>query len=512
MEPAFNLIDEPWIPCINNQGSIEELGLRDTLSHAQKLTAIHGESPLVTTAIYRLLLAVIHRAINGPRKRKEWTDIWNAQSLDSTKIISYLDLWHDHFFLFHPEKPFYQAADERMKPKSVISLMPEMASGNNAALFDHHTEEEGVMLTPSEAARALVSAQSFGLAGLCNPKYKLSFTDGPCARGITFMIEGNNLFETLTLNLMRYSEDEPIVNRQDDKPAWEMEDPYTPQREIPRGYLDYLTWQNRRIMLLPIIHSSEITVKEMTISPGLKLDSGVLDPMKHYRKDEKRGELVWRFSENRVLWRDSSTLFELNARDKYRPPVNFQWLGNLIFNLDLDSSLVYRCMALGMANNQAKINFYRHEHLPLPFAYFSNDQFVADLSKTLEWTDSAARLIRNSVGTLALLLISPKSDGKRWNEIDNITKKEITKLREHWGVDRYFWGSLEIPYFNLVEQIPQNAKITLSDWQSILIRCAWTTFNKAEDLAGTSPEALKASVRAGGQLAGGLAKLFPERS
>ena len=68
MTISFNLIDEPWIPCILD-GTRVELGLRDVLAQAQQLREIRGDSPLETASLHRLLLAVLHR-IFGP---KSWT-------------------------------------------------------------------------------------------------------------------------------------------------------------------------------------------------------------------------------------------------------------------------------------------------------------------------------------------------------------------------------------------------------------------------------------------------------
>ena len=80
----------------------------------------------------------------------------------------------------------------------------------------------------AEVARTLVSVQSFGLAGPCNPKLKLYFTDGTCARGIIFMAEGTSLFETLMLNLIEYPSPQLFGNGTNDRPTWEMDDPFYP--------------------------------------------------------------------------------------------------------------------------------------------------------------------------------------------------------------------------------------------------------------------------------------------
>ena len=61
MSPSFDLIHERWIPCITPGGQTEELGLQDVLVNAHRLQEVYDESPLVTAALYRLLLTILHR-------------------------------------------------------------------------------------------------------------------------------------------------------------------------------------------------------------------------------------------------------------------------------------------------------------------------------------------------------------------------------------------------------------------------------------------------------------------
>lgn len=68
-----------------------------------------------------------------------------------------------------------------------------------------------------------------------------------------------------------------------------MSDPHKPDRRIPYGYLDFLTWQDRKIRLVATRSSGQIHVSRMALALGLRLDNSVLekDPMKHYRMTRK---------------------------------------------------------------------------------------------------------------------------------------------------------------------------------------------------------------------------------
>jgi CRISPR system Cascade subunit CasA len=508
---SFNLVSEPWLPVVGIDGQVQELGLREVLARAHEFRELAGENPLVTGGLHRLLLAVLHR-IFGPKDRSAWRRLWEAGRWDAPALDEYLFTWLPRFDLFNTEKPFYQAPDPRVSPKSAISLMPERASGNNPILFDHSSEEEGVTLVPAAAARALVTAQAFALAGPCIPQLKLYFTDGAWARGVTFLVEGQNLFQTLLLNMIRYPSSQHIPTGSGDRPAWEMEDPFEPERQFPLGYLDYLTWQNRRIVLHPQQADGHTVVRQMSWAPGLSLDPNLLDPMHHYRLDEKRGPLVLRFREDRALWRDSAALLELRQAESraIRPPETLHWLRELVEVGHLSRRHTYRLQALGMANNQAKVEFFRLEKLPLPLAYLEEEALANRLRDALSQAEEVARRLRSAVQLLAQLLVEPASGDRQWGALSQDTKKRGREWLEHISLERNYWSDLELPFFALVRDLPETPGAAEAAWSAVLRRVAWKALDNAIGQAGDSAHALKAAVRARARLGYGLKETLPE--
>lgn len=498
MNPTFDLLTCPWVPCIESDGRSVELGLRDALVRAHELRELHGESPLVTAALHRLLLAVLHRVF-GPATDREWDALWRAGRWDAARLDDYLDRWRHRFDLFDPKRPFYQAPDRRVQPKPVSGLVYEVASGNNPTLFDHHTDAEGITLRPGQAARMLVAAQTFGLAGLSGLPQK--FTDAPCASGVVFLVQGDTLFETLALNLLRYSDE------RDDCPCWEMDDPFLPDRSVPRGYLDYLTWQNRRVLFFPEMTTEGPVVRKMTMAPALRLDEAVLDPMTHYHREEKRGLFPLAFTEGRALWRDSAALFRLQGTsDKEYPPRTFVWLAELVDKGYLDGSQTRRFLALGMSKKQAKVNFYRSEQMPLPMCYLKDRRLVERLSEGLQMAEDAGRQLWGAARTLATLVLCPEAD---LDPDRQPAREDLDSLTRQWAVERRYWAQLELPFRQMMETLPQNEEVALTTWRKTLLRSAWEALGPVIDNLGHTPRTFKAGVRAREQLAAGLAKALP---
>ncbi len=505
MTQPFNLLESPWIPCTRKDGPPVTLGLRDALTQSHQLYEIYGESPLVTVALYRLLLAVLHRALAGPRDWRQWEQLWQAGQWNEAQLDDYLSRWHHRFDLFDPDRPFYQAFDERVPdPTSINRLIHEMAHGSNATLFDHHLEEENPALTPAEAARALIAIQAFGLGGF--GMGRLSHTDAPCTGGIVFLVQGETLFETLALNLLRYPDEGlPGQAQEEDRPVWEMDDPFEPERSVPLGYLDYLTWQNRRILFFPEPTANGPVVRGMTEAPALRLKDGILEPMMHYADKGRAGLRPLSFREGRALWRDSAALFRLRTKG-YRPPLVFDWLAELVEEGCLELHQTRRYVALGMSKHQAKVNFYRSERMPLPLAYLRQESLVEGLTESLKMAESVAKQLWGAVRTLAILVLSPDADIQEGRKP---AREDLDQLMGQWAVERHYWVQLETPFQETTENLPTNSQSALATWQKTLKRAAWSAFDRLADDLRHDPQKLKAVVRARGQLAAGLGKVLP---
>jgi len=514
MTYSFNLVDEPWIPCMDRRGSVNDLSLLDTLTRAHELVELAGESPLVTAALYRLLLAVLHRVF-GPDSPGAWAALWEQGRWDEEALARYLGKWRHRFDLFAVDRPFYQWPDERVKQVPASNMMHDAASGSNSMLLYQHTDAEHTVFTPAQAARAVVVAQSFGLGGKAAGTTEVG-TDGSCARGAIFLAQGDTLFQTLALNLVRYPDKEykPLPHHTDDLPAWEMDNPYQPDRQTPRGYLDCLTWQNRKIMLFPEETPEGVRVRRVTRGPALRLNMDTTDPMKLYfkvkdAKPDKPAFRLLRFTEDRALWRDSAALFRLHD-EALRVPHVFDWLANLVYEGYIESSQAVRYLALGMASDQAKVDFFRMERMPLPLRYQDKDAqpLVNDLGALLALAEDVGRALREAAQFMAYLLLKPDEEGSWWDIVKDRNssrrREDAAKVASEWNVERRYWGRLEIPFRRVMEMLPTARAATQDGWAEELRRTARAAFDQVAENLAVGARGLKATVKASDQLAVGL--------
>jgi len=390
-----------------------------------------------------------------------------------------------------------------------------VASGNNATLFDHHTDATALALTSGEAARSLLVVQAFSSAGTAGMAPKDS-SNAPWADSLLFWGEGNSLFETLLLNLLPYSFLDRIHTTSMDRPVWEADSPFVPNRNMPLGITDYLTWPNRSLFLIPEETNGGIVVRRVLMSPGIRIKDEIIDPYKHYRIDAEAGYRPLKVQEYRSLWRDSDSLLRLRNTERFYPPRPFKWLAELVEDGVLEPHQILRYMALGLAagrtdadpnGSAAKIHFYQEAHLPLPSDYLQDEGLVERLGIALEQADVVRKGLTGAVARLVTLVLSPTADDPDGRKPD---KKDVSNLLSHSATERHFWSGLESDFFTLMEKLPHQSEGAFEQWTSSLLQHARTAFARAERSAPDDARGMRAAVRAKGQLEGALKRFVVE--
>jgi len=93
-------------------------------------------------------------------------------------------------------------------------------------------------------------------------------------------------------------------------------------RGNPLGLKDLLTWQSRRVLLIPIEQNGNFYVQECFVAPGLGLVESFENPFyynSHKIKGNKQTIQPMRFQTSRAIWRDSDAILETNISDKNNP-------------------------------------------------------------------------------------------------------------------------------------------------------------------------------------------------
>lgn len=489
---SFNLIDKEWIPCLFLNGESRNLSLRETLADGANIRELYSPSPLITASIQRLLQAVLWRVfrIEG---LTDWKALWRAGAFDATLLDLYLDQWHERFDLLHPERPFYQMSRLNLAKRTPLKRIGwEFAAGNNGTLFDHSSDDDRPVIDPADAARWVTATQCFAASAGRGELGQLHTKDSPWSRGAVIFLLGDNLFQTLSLNLLGLIR-EDFGQTEDDIPVWEKREDWEPAYDLtPAGILEYLTWQSRAIRLLPDENGD---LRECYLAQGRSLrEDFKREPAYAYEKDVKLGLRTWQFNEGRVWWRDSHTLLNLAADAPFLLPKSLHHLGGMVRENIVDRKHLYQLQVLGQSleAGQPIIRFWRNERLPISPDYLNEKSLLDKLREAIKLSEAYADVLMESSYNLARCLIEFTS-GRQPD------KKDVRDMVKHWQPDSIYWSQLEAPFKKLLISLPTDrsdpdeydeyeyGRQAMPEWASTLSRATRSAFlNAAKSLDGSS--------------------------
>lgn len=458
---SFNLLDEAWIP-VTSGGEPMLVSLRVALQHSHDIDAL---TPPVATQIPALLrqvlLPVIIDATGPPSDEVDWGQRWRVGRFDSEIIDSYLDEHAERFDLFHPHQPFAQVAGLRTtkgetKPSSL--LIPSEAGGNNVPLFSSRTEAEAPALIPGEAARWLLHVHCWDTAAIKtgaigDPKVKDGKTTGnptgPLGHlGVVLPI-GRTLFETLLLNVPIQADglDPP------DRPQWRgpVADASWSERPV-RGLLDLLTWQARRIRLIPEEGPDGPVVRRCIVAAGDRQPPAPdVEPHTTWTitPKPKAGQpprAPRRLQAGRAAWQGLEALLAIHASGEQRGVQTSRLLAQIadLREDELGDTYPLSILAVGVVygNQRAVVEHVIVDSLPLPIvALRAHEDMREFLIRIVNQTDELAK----AVNTLAAdLRRAQGGDGLPWDQgqrpdvevvhaLDPLVRRLLAKLQHDPG-------------------------------------------------------------------------------
>ncbi len=499
---TFDLVSEPWIPVLLDDGTTRELGLRDVLEQAPRIREIAHDSPLFVASIHPLLTAILHRVLEGTstRGRKAaWRQLWDQKCFDSAAIETYFARWSDRFDLFHPEHPFYQVAGlSTSKPKELGSL-PLTESEKSIFRLD---SELWFRSSPATAAQVLVTAQSFGATGknsdaeIGDKKIGSIYSSyAILTTGLTVWLSGDNLFQTLMLGLV------PHELNHADAPCWELDASQqlgalashgTKATGQPRGICDLLTLQSRMILLVPEDVSGEARVSTAHFTQGrvIERDSQghpYLHPMKLY-ENTPTGVSCLYLSESKAIWRNAHAL--LYGVHHSSDVGGLKFAAEISMAELIEKRHLHKLNVVGVVpkpGNAGKFLLWRHDRLPIPPALLTDENLVGFVRDANRDADLVADEMRSRFATVARVFVSGDRDGGHKPDPDNV-KAIIAKFDPR----RAFWPRLEAHFYQLLQALPNAPEKALGDWEAVLQSTARECLRASCDALGDSPQAITA--------------------
>jgi len=201
----MNLIGDPWIPVVDDDGKSVTVGLRELYERAHEIRDLALQPPQ-RIAVTRLLLCITHAALDGPEDEDDWRSCKDRIVPES---LAYLAERLDRFELYG-ERPFLQVGG--LVPTDNASLDKldlGLASGNMPTLFDHAASPDGRPNLPGSVALNLLTYQCFSPGGLVGEtawggvRTGRSSNHAPCIEEspLHAFLRGMCVLDTMHLNL-----------------------------------------------------------------------------------------------------------------------------------------------------------------------------------------------------------------------------------------------------------------------------------------------------------------------
>lgn len=484
----FNLLKEPWIGVVNNEYAEKEVSLIELFEQAHELRSVTDSNPLVIASVYRLLLVILYRALRLPDDVDEWLSLYKSGKFPAT-VTEYLQRLENRFDLFSEQYPFFQTADfTKDTTTSIKKLSPNFATANNKTLFSHHSDDDGFVVSPANAAKYLLVCQYFSLGGGISGSSNLSkkhpnYTHSPLIGGVLSYLTGDSLFKTLMFNLKPLSAKD---TSSEDLPIWENNDLKGTGVREPFGLLDYMTFKSRHIRLLP---DESGNLSEMYLTQGYSLPADSLyretEPTFAYRLNYKQEIKTVSVSFEKSFWRDSRSIYQrikLESNEKMdKRPACFRWIADLFSYGDIAQQQV-GCFVAGLENAKANPLSWLSEMLPVNVQLLMENKSSDYFALAIERSEEISGRIYYALQTYAeyTLLPSPR-------------KEEINKVVERIDGRANYWSEVGRRYPILIQNITKDEVMTYQNWLKTCITAAKRNLNSTLDnQLGRTTKELKA--------------------
>ncbi len=528
-EKDFNLLDEKWI-CVLKDGKPDEVSLRQVFELSNHIDDIIDVSPMVVASVLRFLLAIMYSAFRSNKtwkgnhkieSKNDWQKLYNDPDGTIAQILAYLETAREYFWLFHPERPFYQKPDLRLKESKnpedgkmpIGKLRMYAANSAQGTLFDHSLDGDMTsqsLVTPSEATRLLLAFHNYDIGGAGTAEYhgdgeiyETKYLKDALLRGEAINIwQCGKLFTTLLVNLVpeqiikdykKYNYPEPSSN---DSPSFEHMPSYfwtncrvkTDKGDVEYikdvyGIMDYLTWQARKTKLFT---DDKGNIVSFARTKGVRLSenfNSILDPyiIYEYREDKLKWLSKIRLDPMRQGWRNIDSILT-NSYSKQKnvlPALNTRFLSELLSDSLIEKSNTRLLLACHYQNTNERLKHWTVQTYPIPSIYLENEAFVDGLEIALGMAEKVSKGLYFSGRKVSEILETTKEDGSG-------------KVQNPMQLESEYWPLLENPFMRLVhdlgmfnddsfwqEETQDQIKKIFINWQKTVSDSAHDVFDKA---------------------------------
>jgi CRISPR system Cascade subunit CasA len=414
----MNLIGDPWIPVVYENGESKPVGLKQLFEDAEQIRDL-AVNPPQRVALMRLMLCIVQAALDGPEDEADWKTCKDRIIPES---LGYLATRMDKFELYG-ERPFLQVAALTAEKRAGQDKLFETSVGDSP-LFLETRASDGRMFSDAEKALALLVFQNFSAGGktgqsVWEGKHSEATFATPCFNRLFLFLRGANLLDSLWLNLVPTCRNQPKKGL----PVWD---------QMPGGESDAIAFENayettlgRMVPLSRLVRLSPVPNKpSCIIGPVPKKyvfsndPSAFREPHLTLRLSKKNEHYYMEVKPLKHIWRELGCLLCLGNQTESFPALN---LPNLP-DSGLDELDVW-CGGLARGAQAAKIFDAAEWNFCLPVSMLG-EATISKYEKGVAYANRGEGALKGAVSEYAKLMkvvggsYSGSAGRNYWSKLD----------------------------------------------------------------------------------------------